>query len=761
MSSWIIAFCVGIVALLLCSKLLALGWCLSVLAASILLCFLIPEKIKPIFILWVAFCFGFTWANFRAHQALAWHLSTLLINKPVVVEGRIVSLPKKTATSAHFKFELSKLAGHLEFVPVYLSWYGHYPALRVGDQWRFSVKLKPPHSLRNPGTFDYQRWLFVQGIRATGSVVSKKPQHLLHRDSWRFPINHLRQKIQSIIQQSVVHAPIAAILSTLTMGSKNLMKQSQWQVFQNTGTSHLMAISGLHVGLIAGIVYFLVRFLWSLFPWLVLRTPAPRAAAVVSLLIAIIYGLLAGFSLPTQRAVIMITVLMLGSLVSQAIPVWCRLLFAFFIIVIWQPFALWSASFWLSFAAVSWIAYGMGGRVQMLRGLKATVWLQFTIFIGLLPLTLFFFQQISLVALIANTIAIPWVGMVIVPLCFFATLISLFSVKLAHVLFWLTAKLLTPLWWWLQWLASWPLAVWHYAISPSWLLIPFMIAALLLLAPYGWPGRWLGFIWALPLFFWKIPVPAQNAVWLTLLDVGQGLSAIVQTAHHTLVFDAGPRSHGGFDAGQSIVVPYLQTRHVRHIDVMMVSHGDNDHIGGAKAILARIRVGRILTSVPKHFASRAAYCHAGQRWHWDGVAFEVLSPPEGEAYQGNNSSCVLRISTLKRSILLTGDIEKPREQWLLMQGDELHADIIVAPHHGSISSSSPRFVQVISPKMVLFPVGYYNRYNFPNHRVVVRYRSEGALVFTSASDGAIMVHIDPYGKIHIATMNSKHYFWQD
>lgn len=767
MSLCLIAFCLGVAVLLLRSQLLALGWCCGVLAASILLCCVLLAKVnrafilKTLVVLWVAFCAGFTWANWRAHQMLIWHVPVQHINKPIQIQGRIISLPKTTQFSVRFKFRTNKIAGHLHAVTVYLSWYGKYPVLSVGDRWQLTVKLKPPHTLRNPGTFDYQRWLFVQGIRATGAVVSKRPQRLLQHAIWRFPITHLRQKIQTVIQHSVAHAPLAAILNTLTTGARSLMSVAQWRVFQNTGTSHLMAISGLHVGLIASMVYFLVRVLWSFCPWLLLRIPAPRAAAVAALAAAIIYGLLAGFSLPTERAVIMIAALMLGSLFYQSVPVWRRLLLAFFIIVVWQPFVLWSASFWLSFAAVSLIGYAMGGRVGALRGLKANTRLQCVIFIGLLPLTLYFFQQISLVALIANVVAIPWVGMVIVPLCFFATLLSLFSVKLAHVLFWLAAKLLTPLWWWLQWLARWPHAVWYYAIAPAWLLIPFIMATLLLLAPSGWPGRWLGLVWALPLFWGKVAVPSKNSVWLTLLDVGQGLAAVVQTAHHVLLFDAGPRSYTGFDAGQRVVVPYLATRHIKHIDVMMISHGDNDHIGGAKAVLARMQVDRVVTSVVRRFATRAIYCHAGQQWRWDGVAFQVLAPPVGEVYQGNNSSCVVKITGPKGAILLTGDIEKSREQWLLAQGVRLHATIVVAPHHGSISSSSARFVQAVSPQAVLFPVGYYNRYNFPSHRVVARYRAVGARVFTSAQDGAIVAHIDAHGDIDIATANDKHYFWQD
>jgi len=749
----IIAFCAGLVVWMCIAKLIAIQWLLCAIIIGIFLIYFLPFKKKPLYIVWIAFFIGFSYANFRAHQLLHWHLSAKLINKPVHIEGYITSLPRISKYSSHFNFYMNRLNGNPVAVHIYLGWFGHYPVLQVGDRWHLSVKLKPPHGLRNPGTFNYERWLVIRGIRATGNVISKKPNYLLQHDFWRFPINHLRQRIQSIIQHAVISSALRAILNTLTTGSRSLMAPSQWQVFQNTGTSHLMAISGLHVGLIAGIIYFVAGFLWRLFPSLLLRIPANRIAAIASLLAAILYGLLAGFSIPTQRAVIMITVLMLGSFFLKSVPVSQRLLLAFFMVVLWQPFALWSSSFWLSFTAVAWIGYGMGGRIQTLRGLKATLRLQLIIFIGLLPLTFYFFQQISMVSLIANTIAIPWVGMVIVPLCFFATLMSLFFVKFSHLLFYLAAKLLTPLWWWLQWLSSWPHAVWHYAISPVWVLISFVVATVLLLSPSGWPGRWTGMIWLLPVFFWKTPAPKPGAIWLTMLDVGQGLAAVIRTTHHVLLYDTGPHTYAGFDAGQEIVVPYFQSRRLQGINIMMISHGDNDHSGGANAVLARIPVERVLTSVPARFTSGAMGCVAGQAWVWDNVTFQVLSPSGGEAYEDNNSSCVLKISNRKGVVLLTGDIEKIREQKLLRRGYGLRADVMIAPHHGSITSSSLAFIKAVSPKVVLFPVGYYNRYNLPSRQVVARYRSLGVHVYSSAQDGAITVRIDLDGKIHISTMN--------
>ena len=702
----------------------------------------------------LAFLISLCGSAYRTQQA-AWHLPEQWISHPLAVEGQIISLPTTRYSSAHFDFQVTRFMGKQQSTRLSLTWYRPYPSLTVGDTWELIVKLKPLHGLHNPGGFDYEQRLSMQGIDASGYIDNQKPFKKLQHNPWVHPITQLRQHIQWIIQHSISDTALAAIINTLTIGSSSLMSSMVWSVFQNTGTAHLMAISGLHVGLISSVVYFIVYRLWCVFPGLVLRTPAPRAAAIATLLAAILYGLLVGFSLPTQRAVIMIGACTLASLFYQPLPVWRRLVFAFVIVLIFQPWAWSSASFWLSFMAVLWIGYSMRGRLWKNRGFKIWCRLQMAVFLGLLPLTLYFFQRFSLVSILANVLAIPWVSMIIVPLCLLASVTCLFSISCAQWIFWLAAKILLPLWWWLDVLARWPHAVWYHAVSNRWVLFASVIAVFLLLAPKGWPGRWLGWIWALPLFFYRVPGPAVGSIDFTLLDVGQGLSAVVRTANHILVYDTGPRSYGGFDAGAEVVMPYLRLLGIPRLDVLMVSHGDNDHIGGATAILAGLPVAKILTSVPRRFHVPAHYCYTGQHWRWDEVDFQVLSPPKRETYQGNNSSCVLKVSTRAHSLLLSGDIEKPREAWLLTQRNlRLSADVLVAPHHGSGSSSSMAWVKSVGAQDVLFPVGYYNRYGFPNPRVVKRYRDLGAHVFTTSAVGAIQVHIGADGKMTIKTIKN-------
>ncbi|OYK80408.1 DNA internalization-related competence protein ComEC/Rec2 [Coxiella burnetii] len=440
----------------------------------------------------------------------------------------------------------------------------------VGDKWRLTVKLKPPHGLSNPGGFDYQRWLFIHGIRATGYVINRRPFKLLSRSALEKPVDYLRQSIQNAIQKSVHYPDLAAILSALTVGSRSLLQTSQWQIFQNTGTSHLVAISGLHVGFIAAAIYWLINILWRRLPFLLLRLPASYAGAIAAVIGSVLYGLLAGFSLPTQRAVIMIVTFMLGELCYRMVPVSYRLLLAFSIIIFWEPFSLFSASFWLSFGAVAAIAYAMSAERGKGRRVKQWLRMQWVVFIGLLPLTLYFFQQLSLVALIANLIAIPWVGMVVVPLCLLSAIVWLFLAPAGQWLFHVTAFVLMPLWWYLKGLAQWSESVWHCSINSPLLLVTSLGGCLVLLAPKRWPGRWVGLMWGLPLFFPRYAEPLKGDVWFTLLDVGQGLSAVVRTAHHALVYDTGPAYPGGFDAGREVVVPYLREKGITAIDKLIV-----------------------------------------------------------------------------------------------------------------------------------------------------------------------------------------------
>ncbi len=544
----------------------------------------------------VALLLGFTWADYQALRGLSHQLPAQDFGKVVMATGWVASIPKKTPLGMQFLFRLKTLGHKKQTALVRVSWYQRYQKLVVGEMWHLPLKLKRIHGLVNPGGFDYQRWAFQQGIVASGYVHGESVR--ISSSSTKFPIMTYRSYLQDTIQTGVNDKNLASIVTALSIGSKGLITPDTWQVFQRTGTSHLIAISGLHVGLVAMVMYFLIAWLWRLFPRLLLRIPAQRVGSVAAILSLWLYGLLVGFSLPTQRAVIMITVLMLSQLFIRHISLWYRLLLAFVVVVALQPLAIFSASFWLSFSAVFWIAYIMMGRQEKS---KVGSWfrLQCAIFLGLLPLTLFYCHQFSLVAFAANAVAIPWVTMFLVPICLLASVVNLISTAASQFLFMLSAKVLIPLWWFLSWLSHFTVAVWVHPINQPFVVLTMLLAILLLLAPKGFPGRYLSIVFFIPFFVSHAAIPKHGDVSLTLLDVGQGLSAVVRTAHHTLVYDAGPKYPTGFDAGRSIVMPYLQDIGVPNVDVLMISHGDNDHIGGADWILTHLLVKKVITSVPQ------------------------------------------------------------------------------------------------------------------------------------------------------------------
>jgi len=757
-----ISFVIGIVLLQWFTLLPSLVWLIIVTLLFFAISFSRQQIIRRIAFLLCSFFLGFTWADYHATNALSKQLPPQDFGKVMAATGWIASIPKNTPLGLQFLLRLKTLDHQKQEGLLRVSWYQHHQKLAVGDLWRLPLKLKRIHGLVNPGGFDYQRWAFQQGIEGSSYVVNREHQKFVHHHSLKFPITRYRARLQAVIQSGIKDKNLAAIVTALSIGSKGLIAPDTWQVFQRTGTSHLIAISGLHVGLVVAVMYFFISWLWRFFPRLLLRIPAQRAGALAAMIISWLYGLLVGFSLPTQRAVIMITALMLSQLLIRHISLWYRLLLAFVVVIVCQPLAIFSASFWLSFSAVFWIAYIMVGRSQNKNKIASWCRLQCAIFLGLLPLTLFYFHQFSLVAFVANAIAIPWVTIFLVPICLFASVLNLISTAASRLLFMLSAKVLIPLWWFLSWLSHFTYAVWVHPINHIFIVLTMLVAILLLLAPKGFPGRYLSIIFCIPFFFSHAPSPKPGAVYLTLLDVGQGLSAVVRTAHHTLIYDTGPKYPTGFDAGRSVVIPYLQDFGIKHVDVLMISHGDNDHIGGAGWLLSHYFVNKVMTSIPQsHWQRPVTSCYLGQSWRWDDVDFRVLSPSKGASYQDNNSSCVLRIQLAHRQILLTGDILKSVERILLKhEKEELPATVLIAPHHGSRSSSSLAFVKAVHPSTVLIPVGYQNRYHFPAESVLKRYQNFGAQIFSTSKQGAIQVKMPSSGPIQVKTSYHKRHYWQ-
>lgn len=712
------------------------------------------------------FVAGIFWISLRAGLILSDELAPGLEGHDIWLVGSIDSLPRIDKKSVRFQFhvESAQLENQKVKIPrrIQLSIYQNrtyqkHPLPVVGERWRMLVRLKRPHGFQNPGGFDYEGHLFQKRIRARGYV--REAQKLTAKaNAWSFA--RLRQAIVVRFQQLLPDSPHRGILIALATGNRNELTPQQWGLLRNTGTSHLVAISGLHIGIIAGLAFFVFRWLWLLPGATTLYLAAPRFGAIGALVAAFFYAGLAGFSIPTQRALIMLALVLGGLLFLKRFQP--RLVFgtALLATLLLDPLAVMSAGFWLSFLAVGLILMVIQSRRAADSKLRKLARIQWALAVGLVPITLYHFQQASLIAPLANFVAVPVFAIAVVPATLMAAATSLWLPDwIASSFLHLANSVVHPMWFGLEWLSN------NTSAYAGAITLPTVLAAvagsLLLLLPRGFPARWIGFAGFLPIMFNSPVSPATGEYRLTLLDVGQGLAVVVQTRQHLLVYDTGPRFSDSFDTGRAVVLPYVRQLGRQHIDTLIISHGDNDHAGGANSILAGMPVRRILSSVPQRFHGATA-CHRGQVWRWDEVQFEILSPQIMDRHHRNNNSCVLRISSPSGTALIPGDIERRREKWLLAQyGEGLRSDVLVAPHHGSRTSSTRTFIGQVKPELVLLPVGYRNRYRHPNQKVVNRYIESGSRLLDSPASGAIEIKFSESGKEIRAYRQQQRRYWFD
>ncbi|MBU2545890.1 MAG: DNA internalization-related competence protein ComEC/Rec2 [Pseudomonadota bacterium] len=695
-------------------------------------CLLYAFLHKKIFFYLSVYLFGFFWVSLFVLHCIYSVLPHSLENKLLVVKGTVLTIPVHKTYGEKFLFLIQKVNHNRVHYRAQLT---STQQVIAGDRWQFLVKLKRPHSTFNPGTFDNERWWFQKGIDATGYVLPHRSTYLCSTFSLNRLRQHLVQKLQTFHSAS---EPLYEILIVLLTGFRGLITSQEWEVLRKTGTNHLIAIAGLHVGLLSAWVFFLTRRCLRLIPNLALYVPMQLIAWSVSFIFALMYGLLAGLPLQTQRAILMLLVLVLAKWTRRWMTVWQHYFFALGIILLANPLQVLSQSFWLSFFSVFIIIYSMSDRTAVKNWWWKWGRVQWVLMVGLFPLSLSFFGEFSAVSVLANTLAVPWFGFLILPLSFLGFVSSFIYQPISDLFLYFALKNIQWLWGVLLWLSNLSWAQFNGISLQTWQVFLLILAVLWLLAPKTVPARWLAILLFVPVFLYRPPAPRYQEIELHLLDVGQGLSALVRTQHHALLYDAGPKYNAFADAGGFIVVPYLQSIGVKRLDMLMISHGDNDHIGGAFSVLKRLKVGRVLTSVPNRFQT-AEYCQQGQHWIWDGVSFDVLWPPKGDDAQNNNSSCVLHVSNGKKSVLLTGDIEWPVESTLLKQyGNRLKSMVLIAPHHGSATSSKLSFVQAVQPKFVLFSTGYLNRFHFPNTSVVQRYKKVQARTLNTVNTGTVI-----------------------
>ena len=701
------------------------------------------KKTRYVIFLVTILLLSFLYALVVARSVAKWELPASSVGKRIVVTGYVSSLPEQKLEYSKFHFATDMIAGETQQTNLLLSWYGAgRPQVRAGEKWQLLVKLKRPHGLLNPGGFDYEKYLWQQHIRATGYVVVSPINK--RAVSSHFSVRYFnllwRQLIAAKLDDVLASQPLLGIIDALVLGKQSGVSKQQWQVFRDTGTSYLMAIAGLHISLVAGVVFALIQFLWRFSRRLTLWLPAKKAAVLCGLFAAVIYSLLSGFSIPTQRALIMLLVFAIAALLQRHTNVWYVLCMSLLFVLLFDPMSVLAVGFWLSFIAVVLIFYVTAGRLQ----LSHVYWrkylrMQGTMTVGLAPFTLLFFAQASATTFIANIFALPMVCLIVVPMSLFGSMVLLFCENFGYYILLSAEKIMELVWWGLQWLSQYSQFNWHHAVFAWWQVVFAIGGIFLLLTPRGVFGKYAGLIWCCPLLFCVPEQPKFGEIWFSMLDVGEGLATVIQTQQHVLVYDTGPK-FADSDVGESVVVPFLQQMGVRQVDAMVVSHGDDDHSGGALSILRLMPVAKVITSVPEKFpAAITQKCFANQSWQWDGVNFSMLSPPAAMPYSGNNSSCVLRVDNGKQSILLTGDIEHIQEKILLQQNaaTSLASSIVTAPHHGSASSSSPDFVNAVNAQYVLFSAGYANRFHFPARTVVARYQMQGAKELQTQDSGTI------------------------
>ncbi|HEX7054040.1 MAG TPA: DNA internalization-related competence protein ComEC/Rec2 [Burkholderiales bacterium] len=690
--------------------------------------------------LWLlaAFAAGFFWAAAWAQWRLDERLAPALEGRDLAVVGVVAGLPAATERGVRFDFEVESGDAPLP-EKLLLHWYD--PAARVhpGERWSLAVRLRRPHGGVNPHGFDYEAWLLERGIGATGYV--RAGRKLGVRNGPFDLVEKARESVRERFLAVLGPTPAQGILAALAVGDQRAISREEWELFNRTGVTHLMSISGLHVTLVSGLAAWLVAALWRRVPRLAARAPARRSAALAAVVAALGYTLLAGYALPAQRTFWMVAVFAAALWLDRIAAPWRTLALALAVVVLMDPWAPLSPGLWLSFGAVLLIFYVGAGWSAPERRLAQWARVQGAITVGLAPAALLLFGQVSLAGPLANAVAIPLVSVVITPLALLAALVPLDApLELAA---WLVQWLLE----FLEWCAALPSALWQQHAPGGGLVLLALAGALWLLAPRGVPWRPVGAALMAPAFLVPPAAPAPGEAWITVFDVGQGLAVLVRTAGHALLYDTGP-AFADDDSGARVIVPALRGEGIAALDLVVLSHEDSDHLGGALSVLESFETRSLASSLPaahalQPLAVSARPCRRGDAWRWDGVRFEFLNFAEAGGSR-NNGSCVLHIAAAGHSLLLTGDIERRAELELVKAGP-VKSDVLVVPHHGSRTSSTPELVAAVSPRWAIVPVGYRSRFGHPHAQVLERYRSAGARIARTDLDGAVHILLAPQG----------------
>ena len=695
----------------------------------------------------------------------AWHAQSVVASRlapqyegdSMLTVLRVVDFPRRTGNSISF---LAQPLGDRRIPPrLRISWYGAPESPVIGEVWQFEVRLRRPRGTSNPGVFDYEAWLFRQRIGATGYVVSG-PRNMRLASAGSGHVSRLRQRIVRRIDEVIEDQQTAAVVAAISVGARHGITPQQWLGYSRSGTSHLMAISGLHVGLAASAAWFIAATVCAL---LRSRGNHLKVAWAASIVIAACYASLSGFAVPGQRATLMLLLLAIAMLRSRDSRPVAILAAACFLVTLLDPLATLAPGFQLSFAAVMlllWFARRRGfsrarsRTARLLAGGAQLAAVQVFLLFGLAPLTVANFSRVSLVAPAVNFLAVPVFSVVTVPFALAGVLMDGVLAAAGDAALRIAAASIDLL----HRLIGLALAVPYGAVDTAASTVGKVSLGVILawaVLPRAWPGRYVAVIGLLALLSARVEAPPRGCADVRMLDVGQGLAVVVRTRQRTLLYDTGAEFRSGSDMASRVVLPYLSAQGIRRIDRLVVSHSDIDHSGGAARILADLEVGDLLAGEPDALPAAIA-CRQGHRWRWDGVGFRVLHPAVGDRRAGNDASCVVLVAAGDAGLLLTGDIEAGVERMLVASGVPGKVEAVVVPHHGSSTSSSDVFVRFLAADLALVSAGYRNRWELPRPEVVERWDSAAASVLVTADDGAIGFRLCADSGITNLVLNREH-----
>jgi competence protein ComEC len=717
-----------------------------------------------------ALLLGFSCAGLRAHQRLADELAFADEGRDVRVTGIVDSLPVRLERGQRFEFEVESHDGTIA-VPrrLLLGWYGA-EIVRPGERWSLTVRLRRPHGAMNPVGVDFEAWLLERDLRATGSVRLTPPPRRLDAMVWSpaTAVERSRWWLRERLATHVEGQRYGGVLLALVLGDQKAIADSDWTLFNRTGISHLVSISGLHITMIAALVGGLIAATWRRVPWLLRRIPVQSAAIGAGAIAATLYALLAGWGVPAQRTVIMLLTVACAWILRARIGLGTALALAAAIVCVFDPWAVTAAGFWMSFGAVAAIVWVVHGRPRPPGGatlgtLQAAARVQIAVTLALVPATVLMFQQVSLIAPFANAVAIPLVSWVVTPLTLLgAGCAAIPGIEaLARPLLTAADTVFAGVAALLQLLAAPSWAALTLPAPPGFAVLMAAFGIAWCLAPPGWPARWLGVIALLPLLVWPGERPSAGDLWLTALDVGQGSAVVLETREQAWLYDAGPRYSQESDAGERVVLPYLRSRGIRALDGMIVSHLDQDHSGGVTSVLRGTEVRRVISSItsghPVLGGISAERCVAGMQWSSGDLQWSILHPSASDYERRlttNAMSCIALVHCGATTVLLTGDLPGREEQTLLVREADLHATLLMVPHHGSRSSSSAALLAAVQPAAAVAQAGYRNRFGHPHAEVLARYAERGIALTRTDHAGAAQWRFRPDGRVEFRSWRS-------